>query len=97
MDLRDSVFLSALIGIILCVTNVTIGVLIAQYSFKKKFRKALSIVMGSMVARMAVSLAAAGAIIALAPINVLAFSLAFGVGNFILLFVEIIYFHNKMG
>lgn len=53
--------------------------------------------MGSMVARMAVSLAAAGAIIALAPINVLAFSLAFGVGNFILLFVEIIYFHNKMG
>lgn len=50
-----------------------------------------------MVARMALSLGTAGALIALAPIDVLAFSLAFGVGNFIFLFVEIIYFHIKMG
>jgi len=97
VDLRDSAFFSALIGIGLCAANVIIGVLIARYSFKKKFRKALSIVIGSMVARMALSLGTAGALIALAPIDVLAFSLAFGVGNFIFLFVEIIYFHIKMG
>lgn len=97
MDLRDSAFFSALIGIALCGANVIIGVLIARYSFKKKFRKALSIVIGSMVARMAISLGIAGTLIAVAPIDVLAFSLAFGVGNFIFLFVEIVYFHLKMG
>ena len=96
MDLRESGIFSALIGLMLCAINVSAGWLIAHYSFKRKFEKAIGIVIGSMVARMAIMLAIAAYVIAAAQIDILAFSLAFGVGNFILLFVEILYFHFKV-
>lgn len=96
MDLRESGIFSALIGLMLCAINVFAGWLIAHYSFKRKFEKAIGIVIGSMVARMAIMLAIAAYVIAAAQIDILAFSLAFGVGNFILLFVEILYFHFKV-
>lgn len=97
MDLRESGIYSVLIGLLLCAINVLAGWVIAHYSFKRKFEKAIGIVMGSMVARMVIILGIAAYIIAAVPIDILAFSLAFGVGNFIFLFVEILYFHFKMG
>lgn len=84
---------SVLLGTALCLVNIFLGWLVARYSFRKKFEKAIGLVIGSMAVRLFLSGAMVWFVLAEECVEPLGFVLSFAVGSFIFLFVEVLYFH----
>lgn len=97
MDFTTSVWLSAAIAVVLCVVNVVVGYAVARYAFSKEWEAFVGLVVGGMAGRVALVGVGVWYCVSVLGVHLLSFSMTLGIGSFIFIFAEIIYFHILSG
>ncbi len=87
--------LSFVYGIALSLLNVVAGFRTAKYAFKHEVKKSISIVLGGMAIRIAVSVLIMAAMYAFTEVDRLPFTLAFVISYFVMLMFEIVYINKR--
>ncbi len=94
MDLQSSAWYSAVFAVVLCLVNVFVGYFVARFAIVKPWESFVGLVLGGMVARVAILGALVWYFVTQIGVHTLSFTMTLGVGSFLFIFVEIIYFHH---
>lgn len=97
MDLQSSAWLSSAIALVLCVVNVVIGYVIARRAISKPWETFVGMILGGMAGRVALLGAAVWYFVTRVGVHTLGFTMTIGIGSFVFIFAEIIYFHILSG
>ena len=87
--------LSIFIALSLSIFNLLTTIVITSYSMKKNWEKLYKLVFGSMVIKYFLNAFIIWLILTYIEMNVLAFALTFLIATFIVVFVEILFIHNR--
>lgn len=97
MDLQSSAWLSAAVAAAFCLVNVLIGYSISRYAISKPWETFAGLIVGGMGGRVALLGAIIWYFLTKVGVHTLGFTMTLGIGSFIFIFAEIIYFHQLSG
>ncbi len=95
MDVRNP-FVAVVIALAISVANSSIGYLVSKRASMKEMTTFMVMVFGSMAARALVVFALAYYLIGVLDTHKVAFALTFSISSFVVLMVEVFFFHSSM-
>jgi hypothetical protein len=86
---------SIIASLVLCGCNTALGYAVARWAFQKELNTFLAIVFGSFGVRAILVIAVVWYCLAIINMHQVAFTLSFAISSFVLLMVEILFFHKS--